>query len=598
MITIEVTNIKSRLIGDLDPKVISALYNKLSMEVIGAYYAQKSNPYWDGKRHFFSKATRNFSTGLLSYVREVLEKHKIEYEYNDLRVPIQLGPKLPLSNSVLREYQQQAVNLSLQRQRGIIKIATGGGKTLVAASLVANTNVKTLILIHKVEVFYQIIETLEKVLKVPVGKIGDGICDIQQISVGLIQTVARAFESKVKTDKKDEKVIKEHYIDIKNFVSQVECMIFDETHHVASDTFQIVIENAPNAFFKWGLSASPWRTDNCLIAKTDINLADGSKQSIRDLYFDPTKEVLGYNIESKEIKPSKILKVHRKEVKTELLKFTIRGYGRKKILVCTPEHLFFVPDKGWVEAKNLTKKDDLLTIFSIVYNKGKKGLPSAKKGKTYEELYGIEKAQQLKKEISEKVILGLEEIGWADYMRENNKLIPQFGKDNPMFGKPAWNRGLEGMVGKDNPMFGKKRPDKTEENIKRLKGKKWDDIYPAEKAKKLKTNMSNRQLGKLNPNWNNGASFEPYTPEFNKKLKKAIFERDGFLCKFHPNADDCAGKKLVAHHIDYDKKNCSSSNLISVCDRANAKVNFNREKWTLFFKETFKCLLEKPILLK
>ena len=278
MIQIEIQNVKSKLIGDLDPKIISALYNKLSAEVVGSYYAQQKMPFWDGKKHFFTKGSRTFSTGLLSYVRDVLDKHHIEYEYNDLRVPPQKGLELPLYNVTLRDYQKQAVELALQRQRGIIKIATGGGKTLVAASLVAKTNVKTLILIHKIEVFYQIIETLEQVLKINVGKIGDGNCDIQKISVGLIQTVARAFEPKVKTDKTDEKVVKEHYQDIKDFVSQVECIIFDETHHVASDTFQVVIENAPLAFFKWGLSASPWRTD-----QMDMLIEAGTASKIIDI---------------------------------------------------------------------------------------------------------------------------------------------------------------------------------------------------------------------------------------------------------------------------------------------------------------------------
>ena len=55
MIQIEIQNVKSRLIGDLDPKIISALHNKLSAEVVGSYYAQQRNPYWDGKKHFFTK---------------------------------------------------------------------------------------------------------------------------------------------------------------------------------------------------------------------------------------------------------------------------------------------------------------------------------------------------------------------------------------------------------------------------------------------------------------------------------------------------------------------------------------------------------------
>jgi superfamily II DNA or RNA helicase len=278
MIQIEINNVRSKLIGELDSKIISSLYNKLSAEVVGSYYAQQRTPYWDGKKHFFAKASRSFSTGLLNYVREVLDKNHIEYEYNDLRIQPQLGSELPLHDIVLRDYQLDAVKKAIPRQRGIIKSATGSGKSAVAVALIGKLNIKTLLLIHKKEVFYQLIETLERLLQIPVGKIGDGLCEIQSISVGMIQTIARAFDPKVKVEKEDEKVVSEHGQQIIEFVKEVECLIADECQHLAADTFKVVFDSAEKAFYRYGFSASPWRTDNM-----DMLIEAGTASKIVDL---------------------------------------------------------------------------------------------------------------------------------------------------------------------------------------------------------------------------------------------------------------------------------------------------------------------------
>jgi len=87
-------------------------------------------------------------------------------------------------------------------------------------------------------------------------------------------------------------------------------------------------------------------------------------------------------------------------------------------------------------------------------------------------------------------------------------------------------------------------------------------------------------FGKENPNWKGGKSFEPYSPEFNKRLKKQIRERDNFQCQ-------CEGSHkgfLSIHHIDYNKKNSSPWNLITLCLKHNSLANTNRKHWENHFK--------------
>jgi hypothetical protein len=82
-------------------------------------------------------------------------------------------------------------------------------------------------------------------------------------------------------------------------------------------------------------------------------------------------------------------------------------------------------------------------------------------------------------------------------------------------------------------------------------------------------------------NWIDGRSFKPYTTEFDEELKELIRKRDNLTCRLCNVIQN--GKKHDVHHIDYDKKNCSANNLVTLCRSCNDKVNFNREYWKLFF---------------
>jgi len=99
--------------------------------------------------------------------------------------------------------------------------------------------------------------------------------------------------------------------------------------------------------------------------------------------------------------------------------------------------------------------------------------------------------------------------------------------------------------------------------------------------------------GANNPNWAGGLSYEPYGPEFNKKQKEKIKLRDGYVCQLCFRRQDsdtnflsCRtlwNEGLHIHHIDYDKKNNHSSNLVSLCRTCNLKINQNRKYWENHF---------------
>lgn len=89
-------------------------------------------------------------------------------------------------------------------------------------------------------------------------------------------------------------------------------------------------------------------------------------------------------------------------------------------------------------------------------------------------------------------------------------------------------------------------------------------------------NNSINKIGAGNPNWQGGISYEPYCPIWSdKEYKQYIRSRDGNKC-----LNPCCNKnysKIHIHHIDYNKKNCSPGNLITICDSCNSKANFDRD---------------------
>ena len=104
-----------------------------------------------------------------------------------------------------------------------------------------------------------------------------------------------------------------------------------------------------------------------------------------------------------------------------------------------------------------------------------------------------------------------------------------------------------------------------------------------ETKRKMAQSLRRRFENKENhPNWQGGISFEPYSPEFNNKLKTQIRKRDDNQCQVCGTRQN--GRKFPVHHIDYDKKNNNSLNLISLCDFHHLLTNGDRDKWQFFFE--------------
>jgi len=120
------------------------------------------------------------------------------------------------------------------------------------------------------------------------------------------------------------------------------------------------------------------------------------------------------------------------------------------------------------------------------------------------------------------------------------------------------------------------RKQDVEEKLKRVAAfKKYYLEHPEE-----------RRFGEKAPCWQGGISFIPYPSIFNNLLKEEIRKRDNYTCQLCKVPQLECTEKLSIHHINHNKSNCLSNNLISLCRRCNAKVEHNRQYWKTYLIQT------------
>lgn len=101
-----------------------------------------------------------------------------------------------------------------------------------------------------------------------------------------------------------------------------------------------------------------------------------------------------------------------------------------------------------------------------------------------------------------------------------------------------------------------------------------------------------RKCSNRNVFYIDGRSGIKYPFQFSKKLKEQIRKRDNYTCKNCKMTQEehfiVYGRDIEIHHIDYDKKNCKNTNLITLCKQCNIRANYNRDYWMNLYKEIIK----------
>lgn len=155
---------------------------------------------------------------------------------------------VPISTSFigrLTTLQDAAARAILAHDMGILSAATGFGKTVVAASIIATRQVNTLILVHRRELMEQWRERLQTFLDLPKGSIGviGGGKDKRtgKVDIAVIQSLNRKGN-------------------VKDLIEGYGQIIVDECHHLSAYSFEQVLMRA-TAKYVMGLTATLKRQD-------------------------------------------------------------------------------------------------------------------------------------------------------------------------------------------------------------------------------------------------------------------------------------------------------------------------------------------------
>ena len=181
--------------------------------------------------------------GCLDEARQVLSALKIKPVFRDERCAG--GPLNVSFRGVLRPEQQAAAEAMLAHDIGVLAATTAFGKTVLAAWLIAQRGVNTLVLVHRQQLLEQWIERLSAFLGLPgktIGRLGGGRKRLTgALDVALIQSLVRK-ES------------------VDDRVANYGHLIVDECHHLSARSFELVARRA-KAKFVTGLSATVVRKD-------------------------------------------------------------------------------------------------------------------------------------------------------------------------------------------------------------------------------------------------------------------------------------------------------------------------------------------------
>ncbi len=252
-----ITNIKSRL-ENLSSNIAIEIMNALSFKTPNYWFssAYKSG-YWDGYTRFFDRPGNVFPTGLLPIVLDILKKNDIECTVEDTRDNIRINPVpkdyIMNSGKVLRDYQFKTANDIITNElydipftRGVLNIATNGGKTVIAESIIhqilpeMREHEHLLFLTHSKEIGYQAKSSLENDLGISIGFIGDGKWDLENVTVALIPTLYRRRKDKT----------------CKDLMKSTIAFVGDEIHHSTSTSWYTVLNTMINATIRIGLTGT------------------------------------------------------------------------------------------------------------------------------------------------------------------------------------------------------------------------------------------------------------------------------------------------------------------------------------------------------
>ncbi len=205
----------------------------------------------DGKIRMFNRLGSSMPAGFVGMVGEAATAEGFQVSVIDKRVP---PVKLDAGADVawLRDYQLDAVRAVERDTRGILHIATGGGKTECFAALTRRIPCNWLFLVHRNTLVDQAAERVELRTGVSVGRIAEG----KWASWDDYTVICASFQSVFAALKKGNKSwMPSQAVD--RLLAGAQGVCIDESHVLPADSYLKVINQTKNAHWRVGLSGTP-----------------------------------------------------------------------------------------------------------------------------------------------------------------------------------------------------------------------------------------------------------------------------------------------------------------------------------------------------
>lgn len=178
---------------------------------------------------------------------------------------LDINPEV-VPGKTLRDYQIRGAQKSIYQERGIIRIGTGSGKSILALAIIRTLNLPTLFVVHSQNL---LIQTAQKFVDAALGDDLVVLGDVQDESRDALESTGVLF-----WDPEDPEAALQRPMCVamvhslysmiarrdpaaEELLTRTEVLIGDEVHHLASRIWGVVFSQCP-ARYRYGLSATPW----------------------------------------------------------------------------------------------------------------------------------------------------------------------------------------------------------------------------------------------------------------------------------------------------------------------------------------------------
>ncbi|SCW95577.1 DEAD/DEAH box helicase [Ancylobacter rudongensis] len=250
---------------------------------------------WSGKSSFYDVITNTFPAGFVHLMQAELTR--IGHTVNRICRPhaSPLGPENPIVDEFGNDdpdydYQMKALRQVEKHGAGIIRVATGGGKSKIAKLIMARYRRMTLFLTTRGILLYQMDDQL-KAIGLNTGQIGDGeMRVVRGVNLGMVQTLVQALQvpdlgverraivksihlSKNKNaDMSNEEITRlaqeafdrktRRRNEVLQILSLIEVVIGEEAHEAGGDSYYEILRHCKNATIRVALTATPFMRDS------------------------------------------------------------------------------------------------------------------------------------------------------------------------------------------------------------------------------------------------------------------------------------------------------------------------------------------------